>query len=106
MREFFDQERPLSPALVKQTVSIFGLLLLVFAAIIVLSGLGTLFHGKLLGGLTQILGGISLLFFLYIAARLLAEILMALHRMNDQMTILGDDLRTVRSAPKSAPKED
>ncbi len=103
MRDFFDQERPLSPALIKQVLAVFGLLLLGVAIVIVLSGLGTVFDGRLLSGLTQILGGLSLLLFMFIAARLLAELLVSIARLNDRLTILGDDLREKRTdTPESA----
>ena len=83
---------------IKFLVAVFGLLLLGFGIVIVLSGLGTIFDGRLLSGLTQILGGLSLLLFMYITARLMAELLASIARLNDRLTILGDDLREKRSA--------
>ncbi|MEE9380761.1 MAG: hypothetical protein V3V03_05085 [Hyphomonadaceae bacterium] len=103
MRELLNQERALSPALVRTAMTVMSLLFAGLALLVVLQGLGTLFGGALLAGLTQIIGGLAILFALYLVMRLLAEILMALHRLNDRMTILGDTVREQREeAPKSS----
>ena len=96
MREILDQDRALSPALIRTAMTVMGMLFAGLAALVVFQGLGTVFSGAFLAGLTQIIGGLALLFALYLVMRLLAEILMALHRLNDRLGVLGDDVRSQR----------
>ena len=100
MRDLLNQDRALSPALVRTAMTIMSLLFAGLGLLVVLQGFGTLFGGAFLAGLTQIIGGLAILFALYLVMRLLAEILMALHRMNDRLTVLSDDLRDKRDGPE------
>ncbi len=108
MRDLLNQDRALSPALVRTAMAIMGLLFAGLAALVALQGLGTLFGGSFLAGLTQIIGGLAILFALYLTLRLLAEILMALHRLNDRLTVLSDELRDKRAEmpkPSASPRK-
>ena len=61
-------------------------------------GLGRLFTGHFIGAFVETLGAFAVLGFLFLVVRLLTELLAALHRLNDRLTILGDDLRSIRNA--------
>jgi len=101
MREIFDQDRAMTLGAVKQATGVLGLLFLVFAVFAILSGLGHVFTGHVFSGLARIVGSLALLGFLYLVIRLLAEILAALHRLNDRLSIVGEDVRSRRETGAS-----
>ena len=101
MLDFFNQDRPMPLSAAKMAVNILGILLLIGAVAVTLSGLGTFFSGKLLAGVLKITGGLAPLFFIYVVARIMVELLAAMHRMNDRMTVIGDDLRETRVSEDS-----
>ncbi len=99
MRELFNQDRPMSPALVRSGTALLGGLFAIAAIFIVLQGFGNLFSLRtFLTGLFQLTGGLGLLLALYLIVRLLGEAVMALHRMNDRLTVIGMDLGHPRAA--------
>jgi hypothetical protein len=98
MRDIFDQDKSLSLGVIRQAAGIFNLLLAGLAVLVVLRGLGRLFTGHFISAFVEILGAFACLGFLFLVVRLLTELLAALHRLNDRLTVLGDDLRAVRSA--------
>jgi len=100
MRDLLSQDRALSPSLVRTGITLVGAVFLALAAMIFLIGLGNVFGGHAYAGLMQIIGGLGLLFALYLLLRLLAEILMAMHRMNDKMAVLSSEIRDAQNAPK------
>ena len=106
MRDIFDQDRAMTLSAVKHATGLVSVLFLVAAALIVLAGLGRIFGGHIFGGLSYIVLGLSGVGFFYLVIRLLGELLAALHRLNDRLTILGDDLRHARSLSEAqAPSE-
>lgn len=96
MLDLFNLDRPLSPALARAGVAALGALLAVLAALTLLAALGNLFSGRILAGLVQLVGGVAVLLFTYLVARLLSEVVLALHRLNDRLTVMSDDLRAGR----------
>ncbi|HAO35568.1 MULTISPECIES: hypothetical protein [unclassified Hyphomonas] len=106
MREIFDQERAMTLGAVKQATGVLAILFLIAAAFAVLSGLGQIFSGHVFHGIGRIVASLTVLGFLYIVVRLLAEILAALHRLNDRLSVVGDDIRTRRSRPVADPTTD
>ncbi|MEQ9436575.1 hypothetical protein [Hyphomonas sp.] len=96
MRDIFDQDRPMTLGAVKLGTAILGIGLVVSGLMVLLSALFTLFNGHPLMALTKLVIGVSVLVFLFITVRLLGEILAALHRLNDRLAILGDDIRNPR----------
>lgn len=100
MRDLLSQDRALSPSLVRTGITVVGFLFLALAGMITLLGLSSLFGGHAYAGVMQIIGGLGLLLALYLLLRLLAEMLMALHRLNDKMAILSDDIRDAQNTPK------
>jgi hypothetical protein len=98
MRDIFDQDKSLSLGVIRQAAGIFNLLLAALVLLAVLRGLGRLFTGHFIGAFVETLGAFAVLGFLFLVVRLLTELLAALHRLNDRLTILGDDLRSIRNA--------
>ena len=87
---------------VKQAIGLLGILFLISALIAVFIGLGHIFDGRIFTGLARMAVSLVLLGSVYMIIRLLAEILSALHRLNDRMSILGDDLRRQRTGTTSS----
>ncbi len=105
MREIFDQDRAMTLGAVKLATAILSIIFLIGAVFALLSGLGWVFRGHVFTGLARIVASFSVLGFFYLVVRLLGECLAALHRLNDRLSILGDDLRNPRAAaPPSAPR--
>ncbi|HPE48899.1 MAG TPA: hypothetical protein PLR76_10900 [Hyphomonas sp.] len=100
MRDIFDQDKSLSLGVVRQAGMVFSLLLAAMAVLALLRGLGRVFTGHVLGGLVETLGAFVGLGFLFLVVRLLTELLAAHHRLNDRLTVLGDDLRARRETQK------
>jgi hypothetical protein len=101
MRDIFDQDRPMTLGAVKVATAVLGLALLMAAVLILVSALITLFKGHVLTAVSELVAGLALVIFLFVTVRLLGEILAALHRLNDRLAILGDDIRNPRRAATS-----
>ena len=101
MRDIFDQDKALSLGVVRQAAGVFNLLLAAAALLAILRGLGRLFTGHFLGAFVETLGAFVALGFLFLVVRLLTELLAAAHRLNDRLTVLGDDLRSVRNSDEA-----
>lgn len=100
MRNIFDNDKSLNLGAIRQAAGVFNLLLGVAAILAILRGLGRLFTGHFIGAFTETLGAFVVLGFLFLVVRLLTELLAAQLRLNDRLTILGDELRAQRNAAK------
>ena len=98
MRDIFDQDKSLSLGVIRQVAGIFNLLLAALGVLAVLRGLGRFFTGHFISACVEVLGAAVFLAFLFLVVRLLTELLAAMHRLNDRLTVLGDDLRAVRDS--------
>tara|TARA_R110002020_G_scaffold83397_1_gene206696 strand:- start:110598 stop:110924 length:327 start_codon:yes stop_codon:yes gene_type:complete len=104
MRDILDQDRPMTLGAVKLATAILGLALLLAVLFVLLGSLLALFSGHPVMALTRLAFGFALIIFLFVTVRLLGEILAALHRLNDRLAILGDDIRNLRRVT-AAPTE-
>lgn len=100
MRDIFDQDKSLSLGVIRQAAGAFSLLLAAAAVLAILRGLGRFLTGHFIGGLAETLAALVVLGFLFLVVRLLTELLAAQHRLNDRLTVLGEDLRAQRGAAK------
>lgn len=111
MRDLFQQDRAVSPATVRTAILVIGALfagclgLIIFLALLGMFGIDPQgAPGRLFAGLLQIGLSAGALLAIYMIVRLLGEILTALHRLNDRMTILSDEMRSVRGVKRLASK--
>jgi hypothetical protein len=111
MRELFGQDRAISPATVRGATQIIGGLFVACIGLIVLQvllgALGMDASGvvrRVLTALMQIGLGAGLLLAIYMIVRLLGEGLMAQQRLQDRLTILTDELSSIRTANTPAAK--
>ena len=105
MNDLFDQDRPLTLGAIKLATGVLGLLIFVTGILHVFIGINAMVSGEFLTGLTRIVASITVLFFMFLLIRLLGENIAATHRLNDRLTVLGDDIRTRRASPRPAPTE-
>jgi hypothetical protein len=101
MRDIFDQDRPMTLGAVKMATALLGLALLAAGLLVLLNASISLFQGNPLVALTKLVVGSVAVIFLFVTVRLLGEILAALHRLNDRLAILGDDIRNPRRVTAS-----
>ena len=100
MRNLLNQNRPLSPATVERATTAITVLFGIAGGLIFAFGLWNLVTVSFLTGLLQLAGGLGLILAIILSVRLLADGVMALHRMNDRLLILSDSL-TARRAPEA-----
>ncbi|MBU1288876.1 MAG: hypothetical protein KJ871_14260 [Alphaproteobacteria bacterium] len=105
MRDILDQDRPMTLGAVKLATAILGLALLMAALFVLFGALMALFNGHVIMALTRMAFGFALIIFLFVTVRLLGEILAALHRLNDRLAILGDDIRNLRHPAPPPPEK-
>ncbi|MEM7007331.1 MAG: hypothetical protein AAF498_15750 [Pseudomonadota bacterium] len=105
MRDLFDQGRAMSPALIKTGTGVLGALLGAAGALVFLQGLGNILSFNApLTGIIQIAGGLGFLLAVYLIVRLLGESVMALHRLNDRLTVLSSELTANRTSADLTPQ--
>ena len=109
MRDLLSQTRALSAETIRRTVTAVGVLFAITAIVIVYNGLKTVLGGGPVNiGILQISFGVGGLLAIYLLIRLLAELVFSVHRANDRLMILNDELsvqRQTAAAPKPAPRK-
>lgn len=90
MRGLWDQERPVSPALVRTALTFMGLLLGVWAGLNVLGALGELLSLRLGAALNQLAGGIAVPLAIWIGLRLLADLVILQNQAVDRLAAMND----------------
>lgn len=101
LRGLWDQERPVSPTLMRTALTFMGLLLGVWAGLNVLGALGELFSLRLGAALTQLAGGIAVPLAIWIALRLMADLVILQNQAVDRLAALND-AAGVAPSPASA----
>lgn len=85
MRGLWDNEQPLSPALLRSALALVGVFLALTSAAILVIGVGSIAAGNYVAGAMQLLVGIALPFGIWLGLRILADILVALNRSHDRL---------------------
>lgn len=102
MRGLWDNEQPLSPSLLKSALALLAGFLAVLAAVNVLIGVGAIFAGKYGSALVQFTGGLAIPFAVWLALRMLADMLILQHRSLDRFNEMTG-FETSAPAPEAAP---
>lgn len=105
VRGLWDQERPVSPALVRTALTFMGLLLGALAVLNVLGGLGELFSLRVGAALIQFTSGIAIPLAIWIGLRLLADLVILQNQAVDRLARLAGEDRADAKGPTAAPGE-
>ena len=107
MRGLWDNEQPLSPGLLKSALALLAGFLAALAAVNVLMGVGAIFAGKYGSALVQFSGGLAIPFAIWLALRMLADMLILQHRSLDRFNQLaGVETSVPASEASAAPERD
>jgi hypothetical protein len=99
MRGLWDNEQPLSPSLLKSALALAAGFLAVLAAVNLLMGVAAIFAGKYGSALVQFTGGLAIPFAIWLALRMLADMLILQHRSLDRFNAMtGLEASTPASA--------
>jgi hypothetical protein len=90
MRGLWDNEQTLSPSLVRSATALLGGFMAALAAVNAVLGVGALLQGDYGAALIQATGGLGLPFAIWLAARLLADMLAIHHRSLDRLTAISE----------------
>jgi hypothetical protein len=86
MRGQWDNEQPLSPSLVRSAVALLGGLLVTWAVVSTVLSVKKLFEGSYEPAAVQFTAGLAIPFAIWLAARILADLLIVHHRMLDRLS--------------------
>jgi hypothetical protein len=103
MRGLWDNEQPLSPSLLKSALSLAAGFLAALAVVNVLIGVGAIFAGRFGSALVQFTGGLAIPFAIWLALRMLADMLILQHRSLDRFNTMAG-VETSVPAPAIAPE--
>jgi hypothetical protein len=90
MRGLWDHEQPLSPSLLRSALALVGGFLATVALGVVLQGVASLVQGQYLAALMQVAGGVALPFAIWLALKMLADILTVLNRSYDRLDAMEE----------------
>lgn len=89
MRGLWDQERPVSPSMVRTSLTFLGLLLGALAVLNILGGLGDLFMLRIGSALVKFTSGIAIPLAIWIGLRLLADLVILQNQAVDRLAALS-----------------
>ena len=92
MRGQWDNEQPLSPALLRSALALIGGFLALVAAVLMVIAAGNIFAGNYVAAALQIAAGIAIPFAMWLGLKMLADILTVLHRSHDRLEALEERL--------------
>ena len=100
MRDLLNQDRALSPSVIRMAINIVGALFVVsLLLILVVEVFGWFWKSAFFSGLLQFTLAAGFLLTLYMIVRLQAEAVMAAHRNTDRLAILTEALNAQQGAP-------
>ncbi len=102
MRGLWDNEKPLSPALLRSALALVGGFLGLASVVMLLISVASVADEKYAAGAMQLAAGIALPFGIWLALRMMADMLIAMNRTHDRLAAIEDALGG-RPAPASAP---
>lgn len=101
MRGQWDHEQPLSPSLVRSALALLAGFLAALALVILTQGISNLAAGAWLPAIVQFTAGIAFPFAVWLALRMLADILMVAHRSHDKLETMSEKLGGAQAAARA-----
>src|SRR5262245_8522222 len=92
MRGQWDHEQPLSPSLVRSALALLGGFLAALSLVILSQGIVNLAARNWLPAIVQFTAGVAFPFAIWLGLRMLADILMAVHRSHDKLDLMAEKL--------------
>lgn len=102
MQGLWDTEQSLSPALLRSALSLVGVFLGLTAAVMLIISVASVANGNYAAAAMQLAAGIALPFGIWLGLRMLADMLIVLHRARDRLEAIEEKLGG-RPASASAP---
>jgi hypothetical protein len=104
MRGLWDNEKPLSPALLRSALAMVGVFLALSAAVMLIIAVASVAAGNYAAAAMQVSAGIALPFGIWLGLRILADLLIVLNRSHDRLQstaeLTGGPLRQPAAAPE------
>lgn len=85
MRGLWDNEQPLSPALLRSALALVGAFLALSSAVMLIISVASVSVGNYAAAAMQLASGIALPFGIWLGLRMLADILVVLNRSHDRL---------------------
>lgn len=85
MRGLWDNEQPLSPALLRSALAMVGVFLALSAAVMLIIAVASVAAGNYAAAAMQVAAGIALPFGIWLGLRILADLLIVLNRSHDRL---------------------
>lgn len=85
MRGLWENERPLSPALLRSALALVGAFLALTAAAMLVIAVANVAQGNYAAAVMQVAAGIALPFGIWLGLRILVDILAVMHRAHDRL---------------------
>ncbi len=102
MRGLWDNEKPLSPALLRSALALVGVFLGVASFAMLVISVASVAQGNYLPAAFQLTAGVALPFGIWLALRMMADMLIAMNRAHDRLSGIEEALAG-KPAPVAAP---
>ncbi len=102
MQGLWDTEQSLSPALLRSALSLVGVFLGLAAAVMLIISVASVANGNYAAAAMQLSAGIALPFGIWLGLRMLADMLIVMHRARDRLEAIEERLGG-RPASAAAP---
>lgn len=106
VKDIWDQERPVSPALVRTALTFLGLLLGALAVLNVLGGLGDLLTLRVGSALVKFTSGIAIPLAIWIGLRLLADLVILQNQAVERLSRLAGEPPQPSATEAASPADD
>lgn len=100
MRGLWDNEKPLSPALLRSALALVGGFLGLASVVMLIISVASVAEEKYAAAAMQLAAGVALPFGIWLALRMMADMLVTMNRTHDRMTVIEEALA---ARPATAP---